>query len=147
MIYVTIPSRQTGKSRAHIAARALDRSPMTPARYLQLRREAAGLSIAQVAARLPTRHVDADMAASVIRTLETPGARARHRATLDALRTVFPFDIDVYRQLCEEPAERHPMICRGCGCSTHDACVEADGHTCCLWAVPTLCTRCMDGHR
>lgn len=143
MIYVTIPSRQTGKNCAHVAARA----PMTPAAYLRLRREDARLTIAQVAERLPTRHVDAGLAASVIRTLETPGARARHRATLDALRTVFPFDIDVYRQLCEEPAERHPQICRGCGCSTYDACVEADGHTCCAWALPTLCTRCMEGHR
>ncbi len=147
MIYVTIPSRQTGKSRAHIAARALDRSPMTPDRYLQLRREAAGLSILQVAEHLAQRPGDVSLALSVIRSLETPRIRARHRSTLQNLRRAFPFDLDVYRQLCEEPAERHPMICRGCGCTTHDACVEADGQTTCAWALPTLCTRCRDGHR
>lgn len=147
MIYVAMPSRQIGKSRAHVAARALDQSPMTPARYLQLRREAAGLSILQIAEHLASKPGDVSLALSVIRSLEQPGIRARHRSTLDSLRRAFPFDIDVYRQLCEEPAERHPQICRGCGCSTYDACVEADGYTCCLWAVPTLCTRCMDGHR
>lgn len=143
MIHFTLPARQTGKSHFVSAASVIDPPPMTPSAYLRLRREAAGLTIAQVAARLPTTHIDADMAASVIRSLETPGARARHRATLAALRTVFAFDIDIYQQLATEPAARHSQICRGCGCSTDDACVEADGHTCCGWALPTLCTRCM----
>lgn len=95
-------------------------TPMTPDSYLQLRRQAAGLSRDDVARRVARTAQDVSIAASLIRKLETPGVRATLRATLDQLRTVFPFDPDVYHQLYHAPASSHPRICRGCGVSAWD---------------------------
>jgi len=129
--------------------------PFTPASYLRLRRTAARLTIEQAAERIADRAAPvqgrrigrtnalAELRA-LLRQLETPGVVARSADTLALLRLAFPFDPDVYRQLATEPADRHPRICRGCGCSEHDACaVEPFGN--CAWAAPTLCTRCTDG--
>lgn len=121
--------------------------PLTPAAYLRLRRETAGLSIAAVAGAVAKRHrtesprLPLDLTTALIASLESPGTKARHRETLDALRAVFAFDPDVYRQLADEPADRHPRVCRGCGCSRWDACDE-DGQGC-AWATSTACTRCL----
>jgi hypothetical protein len=119
---------------------------MSPGRYLQLRREAAGLSISDVADRLVALDdkLMREEAAALIRLLELPTAKARFRATLDRLRTIFTFDIAVYLQLTDEPADRHPKICRGCGCTQWDACSDEHGHTC-FWAEPGLCSGCVEG--
>jgi hypothetical protein len=125
--------------------------PITPATYLTLRREAAGLTRMQVARRLyeikirrffgdrrPRRLFDSvARALATIEQLEVPGARARYRPVIDVLGGIFPLDADVYHQLIDEPADRHPAICRGCGCSAHDAC---DG-TCTL--AGDVCTHCV----
>ena len=95
-------------------------TPLTPDAYLQLRRIAAGLSRDDVAHRLARTSGNVGIAAQLVRSLETPGVRARLRATLDQLRAIFPFDRDVYHQLYNAPAHTHPRICRGCGVSAWD---------------------------
>lgn len=130
--------------------------PITPALYLRLRRQAAGLARIEVARRLYTfkthsrfgrgarpRRIFASIAdaLSVIEQLELPGARARYRPVIDLLAGVFPLDPDVYHQLAEEPADRHPTLCRECGCSKNDACDRA----CTL--KDDVCSHCASSQR
>lgn len=116
--------------------------PLTAADYLRLRREAAKLSIPAVAAALVSTSADRGEAAAFLRLIETPGARVSRHDTLLRLQAIFPFDPAVYGQLIDEPADRHPQICRGCGCSHWDPCDE-DGRGPCAWSSPTSCTRCV----
>jgi hypothetical protein len=115
--------------------------PVTPAAYLKLRREAAGLSVAAAARRLNGGQ-SFEQAARLIRQLEAKGVTARDRETVIGLADAFPLDPDVYMQLCGAPAHQHPSICRGCGCSEWDPCVSADGAHRCGWASRAACTRC-----
>ena len=130
-----------------------ERPPFTPSSYLALRRKAAGLTIDQVAelivaqaSRHALRSRQIGRAAQIadlrtlLRQLETPGIVARLRATIDILAGTFPFDPDVYFQLATTPADRHPRICRGCGCTQEDACTGG-----CRWAGQEICTRCSNG--
>ena len=94
--------------------------PLTPDAYLMLRRQATRLSHDDVARRIARGPEGVSIAAQLLRSLETPGVRAKLRATLDQLRAVFPFDPDVYHQLYNAPAGAHPRICRGCGVSAWD---------------------------
>jgi len=127
--------------------------PFTPSTYLALRRKAAGLTIDQVAeliavnvyrhgirSRQIGRGAQLAELRDLLRQLETPGIVARHRFTLDLFAGVFAFDPEVYFQLATEPAERHPRICRGCGCTQDDACAGG-----CRWAGDDICTRCSNG--
>ena len=125
--------------RAAFGATALP--PLKPAQYLQLRREAAKLSIDDVATALAPRIFDRPAAASLVRLLETPGFTARYGRTLQRLAKIFPFDPGVYRQLADEPADRHPRVCRSCGCSHWDP-YPGDAMGNCVWQTPTMCTRC-----
>ncbi|MDF2602955.1 hypothetical protein [Sphingomonas sp.] len=115
---------------------------LTPARYLALRRSAAGMSINAVAVMIAANKRDLGEARDLIALLETPGAVARRPETIDALRNAFPFDPDVYRQLASEPAERHPRVCHACGCSAWDPHVDAHGIETLDWADEATCTRC-----
>lgn len=116
--------------------------PLTAADYLRLRREAAKLSISAVAAAMTSNSADRGQAAAFLRLIERPGTRVNRQDTLLRLQQVFPFDPAVYGQLIDEPADRHPQICRGCGCSHWDPCDE-DGSGPCAWSSPTSCTRCV----
>lgn len=118
-----------------------DQAPLTPAAYLRLRREAAGLTERRVAGMLAQKAEDVAAALDLVHVLETPGNVARRSETLDGLRDVFPFDPDVYRQLATAPVSQHPRICRGCGCSQWDPC--GDQQHACAWATDTACTRCL----
>lgn len=127
--------------------------PITPAQYLTLRREASGLSRMEVARRLydikikrfygdrrSRRLFDSvAQALSTVEQLEIPGARSKYRPVIDVLGGIFPLDADVYHQLIDEPADRHPAICRSCGCSRHDAC----GGICTL--THAVCNHCIAG--
>lgn len=129
--------------------------PITPAQYLTLRREASGLTRMEVARRLyaikvrrffgdrrPRRLFDSvAQTLANVEQLEIPGARSKYRPIVDLLGGIFPLDADVYFQLINEPADRHPAICRGCGCSTHDAC----NGICSL--ARGVCTHCVGGAR
>lgn len=130
--------------------------PITPATYIRLRREAAGKSQMAVARDLyaikikrpvgdkrPRRLFDSvDQALAMIQQLEVPGARAKYRPVIDVLGGVFPLDADVYHQLAEEPADCHPVVCPGCGCSLGDPCTGSEGI--CTMSLGTTCSRCID---
>lgn len=115
--------------------------PVTPARYLRLRRLAAGLSVDAVARSISANN-QAEARALVL-LLETDGSKARYRQTIEAFADAFPIDADVYLQLRDTPAEQHPRICRGCGCSEWDPCVAGDGSHTCAWHGPATCSRCV----
>jgi hypothetical protein len=119
-------------------------APLTPAAYVALRRKAAGLSVEQVAERLSRRACDQAEIRALVRQLETPGITARHVSSLDILRDAFPLDPNVYFQLAFEPVDRHPRVCRGCGCSHWDLCDRGEAGSC-TWASEEICTRCTDG--
>lgn len=126
-------SRQARVTRAVVA-------PLPAATYIRLRREAAGLSIEDVARRICGHPRDLATATDLVRMLEQPGNVARSNDTLDRLQAAFPFDPAVYRQLATEPADRHPRVCVGCGCSQWDS---DDAHTIPFaWAGPHACVRC-----
>lgn len=115
--------------------------PLTPARYLRLRRLAAGLSVDAVARSISANN-QAEARALVL-LLETDGSKARYRQTIEAFADAFPIDADVYLQLRDTPADQHPRICRGCGCSEWDPCVAGDGAHACAWRGPATCSRCV----
>jgi hypothetical protein len=93
--------------------------PLTAADYLRLRREAAGITIEQAAARIAPRDM-VDIAERLLRDLARPGTVARFTHTLLRISYAFPFDLGVYRLLAEQPADRHPSVCRGCGATAAD---------------------------
>jgi hypothetical protein len=118
--------------------------PLTPARYVGLRRKAANLTIDQVAERIARKATQQSEVRALLRLLETPGTVARDRDTIELLRVALPIDPDVYFQLATEPADRHPSICHGCGCSEYDPCGD-EALGACAWAARDLCTRCSGG--
>ncbi|MEG3160902.1 hypothetical protein U1763_10350 [Sphingomonas sp. LB2R24] len=97
-----------------------------------------------VGARIITSKEDLPSAIALVALLETPGVVAKREETLEALRSVFRFDADVYRQLARDPEGSHPQICQGCGCSAWDPHVDADGCEKLEWAAPSLCVICAD---
>ncbi len=144
------PPRRTGKSMLSKAMDFADHlvAPMTPAHYMRLRRAASGMSRRDLAYRLSSAFVprhrqsdgarvpSLDEAMALIDMLETDGARARYRWTIEAIACFIPLDADVYHQLAADAEDRHPQICRGCGCTDHD--VAGTG-----WAVANLCVSCL----
>jgi hypothetical protein len=115
---------------------------VTPAAYLRTRRAAAGLTLDAAACALAPRIADRRVAYALLRLWETDGV-VGEAGDVARLRTLYPFDVDVYRQLAEEPADRHPTICTGCGCTQNDACID-DVSTACHWVADDLCSACED---
>lgn len=120
---------------------------MTPGAYLRKRREAAGLTLEDVAIRVGTMPpVSARTRGEWLATIEADAAPIAI-ATAFALRDCFRFDPHVLDalitlhagHLATEPAM--PQLCRECGCSWHDPCLGRD-LTGCAWVAgdPTLCT-------
>lgn len=139
-------SRRCGKSRLQSYHQDIAQAfgaPVTPAAYLRLRRGAERLTLEQAAERIATRGTDRAELVALMRLLEREGVVARDRATIQLLTLAYPLDVDVYFQLATEPADRHPSICRGCGCSEYDPCQRERGP--CAWAGQNICTRCTDG--
>lgn len=129
---------------------------MKPGTYIKKRREAAGLSLGEVARQLAAmqfgivrldranllaelEHIEADEAGLTL-------------AQAQVLRNVFSLDVGVYDQLLDRhlaakdarEALPLPQICRGCGCSFFDACVPTTLDEACHWAAPDLCSACAD---
>ncbi|WP_156680044.1 helix-turn-helix domain-containing protein [Sphingomonas profundi] len=104
--------------------------PLTPAEYIRLRREAAGLTIAQAAKPYYRRPEHAADVEATLRRAELPGAMIREDYLVDDYQRAFPFDPAVYRQLRDEAPAHHPTICRSCGCTSWTPCIGRDGEDC-----------------
>jgi hypothetical protein len=125
--------------------------PLTPGRYLERRRIAAGLTRGAVAERLASdprwpEHIRVEYLA-LIEEDKAPAAFS----TIFALRRIFAFDISVLAKLDEIArgviaADQAPAICPDCGCSWDDPCFDDDGQAC-SWAHPGTgvnhCTFCV----
>lgn len=98
---------------------------MTPGHYLRLRRRAAGLELDQ----LP-------IAGTAALAIEH-GARFPTAAEVAALGMAFRFDPVVLGGLVGGIIDD---ICRECGCSELDACM--DGGIGCSWVERDLCSAC-----
>lgn len=121
---------------------------LTPGAYLKMRRCAALLSVADVAARLATAPRLAEHArAELIELIEADAAPAGF-STLVAFSNVYAFDFDVLASLERIKCGADilpPQICRICACTSHDPCVTGPGHICvstCSWAEYDLCSSC-----
>lgn len=120
---------------------------LSPGAYLRHRREAAMLSIADVADMFHTQprwsEIDRiDWLGRIEADVEQPTFR-----TIVALRSCFSFDIDVLGDLvaiAHGAAIDPPRLCRICACSEHDACPDklcALGLGC-SWVEQDLCSAC-----
>ena len=120
---------------------------MTPGTYLAKRRQAAGLSLDDVAALVSTspRLGEIDRRAWIERIEKDIAAISPDVAA--TLADVFPISRLVLQQLidlrsygvCSQPA---PRLCVTCGCSDRDPCVDPATHNGCAWASEDLCTSC-----
>lgn len=103
---------------------------MTPGRYLRLRRQAARLRLDQ----LP---IPGTAALAIERDARLPWFEE-----IGALSGAFNFSISVLGELARGA---NPGLCRCCGCSQFDACVEqiAIGvRAPCAWVQEDLCSAC-----
>lgn len=124
---------------------------MSPGTYLAKRRQAAGLSIDDVAGAVrtdpPVGEVDR---AGWIRRIEE-NAVLPSFDVIHALGQLFPFSRSVLSELTDlhragsDPSAA-PRLCMICACSDHDPCRESIGPgqwRACGWAAHDTCTRCV----
>jgi len=103
--------------------------------YVAMRRNAAGLSIEQVAQALGGRAYERHL-----RMMETPGMRLQIVADLNV---ALPFSEDVYRQLADLPPHQHPKLCLRCGWDERtDVPDHNDSLTSWSREDDAICTRC-----
>ncbi len=117
---------------------------ISPWDYLKLRREAAGVSIADIAATMVTEpRIAEHVRAGWVEQIEA-GTMPASFATIVALRHAYRFDLEVLGRLvaiglgAPLPA---PRLCNRCGCSEQDPCTDINGHGC-WWTGPELCSAC-----
>lgn len=115
----------------------------TPGAYLKMRRQAAGLSIADVAAMTATEpRVAEHVRAGWLELIEADAMPASF-ATIVALHHAYRFDLHVLGRLvaislgAPLPA---PRLCRICGCSEQDPCEVAGAG--CWWVSGDRCCAC-----
>lgn len=119
---------------------------MTPGTYLKLRRQAARLSIEDVAAMVHTapRLGEIDRCGWIAR-LESDVA-ALSPDVIAALSDAFRFSRRVLLQLIDARSYGdgidQPQICIICGCSNQDPCVDERDNSCCDWSTADSCTAC-----
>lgn len=119
---------------------------MTPGTYLAKRREAAGLSIEDVAARTFTDprislRDRVEWLARIEQDVARPGVDV-----MTALARVYSFDPFILGYLVDLHGEMNfalerPSICRECGCTECDACADGFGDGC-HWVDADLCSSC-----
>ena len=132
--------------------------PLTPGRYLRLRREAGGLTISELALliasdrRRPVRVADRTTRERDLTALEA--GTAGPGVDIDLVRQIdrhVRFDEQVYLALVGLAAAPDaglpvPPHCRTCGCSWNDACFAGGSSfgVPCAWAddAATRCTSC-----
>lgn len=135
---------------------------MSPGVYLRKRREAAGLTLGEVARQLAAMqfgivHLDrANVLAQLEKIEDTEAGLTLPQAQV--MRHIFPFDVGIYDQLLdhhlaakeEREALAQPPICRVCACSFFDPCdtsaTDQGGsfRAACHWAELDLCSACAD---
>ena len=133
---------------------AVGRTIFSPGDYLKKRREAAGLSLGEVARQLAVIQLGAIQLdrANLLDQLERieAGEAALALPQADLLRNVFAFDPSVYNRLLAGDTLPQPPICRVCACSFFDPCdtsaTDQGGsfRAACHWAEPDLCSACAD---
>lgn len=104
--------------------------PLRPWEYIRLRRLAAGKTIAQAARPHWHRPEHRAEVEAIVALDERTGVVLREEWLVDAICRSFPFEPEVYRQLRDDPAEQHPDVCRGCGCTRWMPCIGRDGEDC-----------------
>lgn len=116
---------------------------LTPGEYIAKRRQAAGLSVNDVAARIGTEpRVSEIDRAEWIGGIED-GTVSPTVTQLATLRRIFPFDEQVLARLAAIADGRtvaEPRVCSICACSRLDACRHTD-HPC-HWVAADLCSAC-----
>ncbi|MBV2149257.1 hypothetical protein KRZ98_13350 [Sphingobium sp. AS12] len=117
------------------------RHVMMPWHYVQLRRRAAGLTIAQVAKPFWTRPEHQHDVERHFRNLEAENVR-HQRLYITAGKPYF-FSIDVYHQLANLPPHQHPRLCTRCAWDEHANQYDHNGGDT-TWAADDsgICTRC-----
>lgn len=120
---------------------------MTPGTYIAKRRQAAGLSIDDVAAMVSTspRLGEIDRRAWIERIEQDVAAISPDVAV--ALGSAFPFSRHVLQQfidlrsygVCAEP---EPRLCMICGCSALDGCADPATGEVCSMPDGDICTSC-----
>jgi len=126
---------------------------MTPGTYLRKRREAAGLSLDQVAEQLaalpwalvrPSAQEIASLAARLAVVEVDQDNLTVPQAQL--MRNAFSFDVDVYQTLLwaryGNRAHPLPQLCRHCACSWCDPCLHHEQP--CHWIARDLCSACAE---
>lgn len=120
---------------------------LTPGAYLRHRREAALLSIGNVADMFHTQPRWSELERiDWLQRIECDVEQPTFR-TLVALRACFNFDLDVLGDLvaiAHGGAVEAPRLCRICACSERDACPQTDNdhHGTCSWVDQDLCSVC-----
>lgn len=117
---------------------------LTPGSYLKHRRQAAHLSIVDVAHRIGTEPRTAEHSRGEWLELIEADAAPMTLTTIVALRQVFSFDIHVLwtlEQIAQGVMIAAPQLCRICACSEWDACSSAHRVTC-SWVEDDLCSAC-----
>lgn len=125
---------------------------LTPGAYLRHRRQAAMLSIGDVADMFHTQprwsEIDRiDWLQRIEADVEQPTFR-----TIIVLRACFNFDIGVLGDLvaiAHGAAIDPPRLCRICACSEHDPCPDKHGRdvVSCSWVEQDLCSACATPER
>ena len=121
---------------------------MSPGTYLRKRREAAGLSIEDVLARIGTEPPVPEHHRREWLVLIEADAMRPDAFAIYALRQCYRFDGEVLDRLIDlqyfGARLPGPRLCRECGCSQLDPCADATGQPC-GWAERDLCTWCTNG--
>lgn len=117
------------------------RPVVMPWEYVKMRRQAAGLTIAQVANDFWVRSEHRQTVESRFADLERENLRFKRLYITQGLRYVF--SIDVYHQLANLPPHQHPQLCLACGWDQWTTQYDIRGEEV-RWSEddPDLCTRC-----
>ena len=114
--------------------------PISPGTYLRRRREAAGLTLPQLAKLYAYNPLGADAAEALLAEAERDETHLGW-GVLDRLRRHIAFLPGIY--MCLAQGLNAPRLCRICACSWDDACYIGGGG--CAWTDHDreLCTACI----
>lgn len=116
---------------------------IAPWDYARMRRESAGLSIAQAARPYWHRPEHREDVERNTARLEQPGFCLTDNFMGCDMSRAFPFNIDVYVQLSTAPPDLHPRLCMRCAWDQWTSQPDLNGDDV-TWSEdnPDICTRC-----